>query len=608
MSNELYIDRKLSRNVKRIILLAMDMILILLSMILSREFLDIIVDIPSEQFHIAVVFVQIVYVAIAIRLKVFSLITRYTGTQTYVKIGGSLLCAYVFLLLFSTFIWKNFSYRFILVAFITSFVALIVPRLIWKYMHEQSKVQQASENQPIRTLVVGAGDGGNLFINTVEEKKINIDIVGIVDQDPNKLGSFIRSYRVLGNRNDIPRLVEELNVEQVTIAIPSLSGRDREAIVAICKSVGVPVNNMPSIEDIFSGDVTVSDFQEIDIADLLGRPEVVLDQKELNLYFEGKTILVTGAGGSIGSEICRQIARFSPKRLLLLGHGENSIYLIHRELQEKYGKSIELIPVIADIQDRERIFDIMATYRPNVVYHAAAHKHVPLMEYNPHEAVKNNIFGTKNVAEAAKAANVEKFVMISTDKAVNPPNVMGATKRVAEMIVTGLNEPGKTQFAAVRFGNVLGSRGSVVPVFKEQVKKGGPVTVTDFRMTRYFMTIPEASRLVIQAGHLAKGGEIFILDMGEPVQILELARKVILLSGRKEEEIGIVESGIRPGEKLYEELLSSEERVSEQIHEKIFVGRVTNKDQDSVQAFINSLLSMDRKELKDVLIEFAKQE
>lgn len=608
MSNELYIDKKLSRNVKRIILLAMDMILILLSMILSREFLDIIVDIPNEQFYIAIVFVQIVYVAIAIRLKVFSLITRYTGTKTYVKIGGSLLCAYVFLLLFSTFIWKNFSYRFILVAFVTSFVALIVPRLIWKYMHEQSKIQQASENQPIRTLVVGAGDGGNLFINTVEEKKINIEIVGIIDQDPNKLGSFIRSYKVLGDRNDIPRLVEEFNVEQVTIAIPSLSGRDRETIVTICKSVGVPVNNMPSIEDIFSGDVTVSDFQEIDIADLLGRPEVVLDQKELNLYFGGKTILVTGAGGSIGSEICRQIARFSPKRLLLLGHGENSIYLIHRELQEKYGKSIELIPVIADIQDRERIFDIMATYRPNVVYHAAAHKHVPLMEYNPHEAVKNNIFGTKNVAEAAKAANVEKFVMISTDKAVNPPNVMGATKRVAEMIVTGLNESGKTQFAAVRFGNVLGSRGSVVPVFKDQVKKGGPVTVTDFRMTRYFMTIPEASRLVIQAGHLAKGGEIFILDMGEPVQILELARKVIMLSGKTEEEIGIVESGIRPGEKLYEELLSSEERVSEQIHEKIFVGRVTNKDPEVVDSFINHLLTMDRVGLKEVLIDFAKQE
>ena len=293
---------------------------------------------------------------------------------------------------------------------------------------------------------------------------------------------------------------------------------------------------------------------------------------------------------------------------MLVGHGENSIYLIHRELQAAYGDTVELVPIIADIQDRNLIFDIMATYQPNVVYHAAAHKHVPLMEYNPHEAVKNNIFGTKNVAEAAKAANVEKFVMISTDKAVNPPNVMGATKRVAEMIVTGLNESGKTQFAAVRFGNVLGSRGSVVPVFEDQVKKGGPVTVTDFRMTRYFMTIPEASRLVIQAGHLAKGGEIFILDMGEPVQILELARKVILLSGHTEEEIGIVESGIRPGEKLYEELLSSEERVSEQIHEKIFVGRVTNKAPEVVASFINHLLTMDRVELKEVLIDFAKQE
>lgn len=608
MSNERSMDNKLSRNMKRFILLVMDMILILVTMVLSREFLSIIIEISSERFLIAVVLVELVYTAIATRLKVFSLITRYTGTQSYVKISGSLLGAYSFLLLFSTIIWKNFSYRFILVAFVASFVALIVPRLAWKYLHEKGKYKKSSEKHPVRTLVVGAGDGGNLFINTVEEKNINVEIVGIIDQDPNKLGSFIRSYKVLGDRNDIPRLVEELNVEQVTIAIPSLSGRDREAIVTICKSVGVAVNNMPSIEDIFSGDVTVSDFQEIDIADLLGRPEVVLDQNELNQYFEGKTILVTGAGGSIGSEICRQIVRFSPKRLLLLGHGENSIYLIHRELQEKYGKTVELVPVIADIQDRERIFDIMATYRPNVVYHAAAHKHVPLMEYNPHEAVKNNIFGTKNVAEAAKAADVEKFIMISTDKAVNPPNVMGATKRVAEMIVTGLNESGKTQFAAVRFGNVLGSRGSVVPVFKDQVKKGGPVTVTDFRMTRYFMTIPEASRLVIQAGHLAKGGEIFILDMGEPVQILELARKVIMLSGKTEEEIGIVESGIRPGEKLYEELLSSEERVSEQIHEKIFIGRVTNKNQDSVQTFINSLLSMDRTELKDVLIEFAKQE
>lgn len=366
---------------------------------------------------------------------------------------------------------------------------------------------------------------------------------------------------------------------------------------------------MPSIEELASGKISVSKLKTIDVVDLLGRDEVKLDIESIKDQITDKVILVTGAGGSIGSEICRQIIQFNPAKLLLLGHGENSIYLIDRELRTHHQNCpTEIVPIIADIQDREKINEIMEQYHPDIVYHAAAHKHVPLMEYNPKEAVKNNIFGTKNVAEAAKAAKVKNFVMVSTDKANNPPNVMGSTKRIAEMIVTGLNEEGCTKFSAVRFGNVLGSRGSVIPVFREQIAQGGPITVTDFRMTRYFMTIPEASRLVIQAGHLAKGGEIFILDMGEPVQILELARKVILLSGRKEEEIGIVESGIRPGEKLYEELLSSEERVSEQIHEKIFVGRVTNKDQDSVQAFINSLLSLDRKELKDVLIEFAKQE
>ncbi|HEM4293748.1 TPA: polysaccharide biosynthesis protein [Streptococcus suis] len=601
-------DKLLDRNSKRLILMCMDMCLIIISMILSRLFLDVIIDIPDERFILAVLFVLIFYMIISIRLKVFSLITRYTGYQSYVKIGLSLISAYSLFLIISMILWQTFSYRFILVSLFLSYVMLITPRIVWKVLHETRKNAIRKKVSPLRILVVGAGDGGNTFINTVEDRKLDFEIVGIVDCDPNKLGTFIRTAKVLGNRNDIPRLVEELAVDQVTIAIPSLNGKEREKIVEICNTTGVTVNNMPSIEDIMAGNMSVSAFQEIDVADLLGRPEVVLDQDELNQFFKGKTILVTGAGGSIGSELCRQIAKFMPKRLMLLGHGENSIYLIHRELLEKYQGKIELVPLIADIQDRELIFSIMADYQPDVVYHAAAHKHVPLMEYNPHEAVKNNIFGTKNVAEAAKTAKVAKFVMVSTDKAVNPPNVMGATKRVAEMIVTGLNEPGQTQFAAVRFGNVLGSRGSVVPLFKEQIRKGGPVTVTDFRMTRYFMTIPEASRLVIQAGHLAKGGEIFVLDMGEPVQILELARKVILLSGHTEEEIGIVESGIRPGEKLYEELLSTEERVSEQIYEKIFVGRVTNKQSDIVNSFINGLLQKDRNELKDVLIEFAKQE
>lgn len=357
-----------------------------------------------------------------------------------------------------------------------------------------------------------------------------------------------------------------------------------------------------------SGKGANNHLKEIEISDLLGRKEIVLNQSQLSTFFEDKTVLVTGAGGSIGSEICRQIIKFKPKSLILLGHGENSIYLIHRELLNTHGDSVKILPVIADIQDRDLMFDIMKKYQIDIVYHAAAHKHVPLMEYNPREAVKNNILGTKNVADAAKAAKIEKFVMVSTDKAVNPTNVMGATKRVAEMIVTALNDSEETQFVAVRFGNVLGSRGSVVPVFKEQIENGGPLTVTDFRMTRYFMTIPEASRLVIQAGHLAKGGEVFVLDMGEPVKIVDLAKKIIRLSGCTVPEIGIKESGIRPGEKLYEELLSSEERVSEQIHEKIFVGKVISKPLNEVTDFIEKLAELNNQELRDQLIDFAKQE
>lgn len=581
---------------------------IALSFVLSNLFLGVIIDLSNEQLKVGFVLVTIVYLALSIYLKVFSLITRYTDYESLFKIGLSVVMAYGFLLLSSFFLWQTFSYRFILTSSILTFVLMVVPRLTWRAIHDGKSKSKSNTRRPVRTLVVGAGDGGQLFINTVIERKLDFDLVGIVDADPSKLNSYIRNVKVIGNRNDIPALVKDLEIEQVTIAIPSLSGKERESLVEICNSVNVKVNSMPSIEDIIAGNISVSSLKEIDIADLLGRPEVVLDQEELSSYFKDKTVLITGAGGSIGSELCRQVARFKPDRLILVGHGENSIYLIHREMVSLYGEEIELIPVIADIQDRDLMFSVMKEFHPHVVYHAAAHKHVPLMEFNPHEAVKNNIFGTKNVAEAAKEAGVDKFVMVSTDKAVNPPNVMGATKRVAEMIVTGLNGDSKTQFVAVRFGNVLGSRGSVVPLFKEQIKNGGPVTVTDYRMTRYFMTIPEASRLVIQAGYMANGGEVFVLDMGEPVHILDLARKVIKLSGHTEEEIQIVETGIRPGEKLYEELLSTEERISEQVHEKIFVGRVTNQDKERVQDFIDHLLSLDKVELKNVLIDFARQD
>lgn len=360
---------------------------------------------------------------------------------------------------------------------------------------------------------------------------------------------------------------------------------------------------MPDIESVMTGQLEVNQLKKVEVEDLLGRAPVELDMAMISKELTHKTILVTGAGGSIGSEICRQICKFSPERIILLGHGENSIYLIHRELNKKYKGQFEIVPVIADVQDRELMFEIMENYQPYVVYHAAAHKHVPLMEYNPKEAVKNNINGTKNTAEAAKSAKVNKFVMISTDKAVNPPNVMGASKRVAEMIIQSLNtEDSVTDFVAVRFGNVLGSRGSVIPLFKEQIAAGGPVTVTHPEMTRYFMTIPEAARLVLQAGALATGGEVFVLDMGKPVKIIDLAKNLIRLSGFKEEDIGIEFSGIRPGEKLFEELLKEDEIHPEQVYEKIYRGKVSEVNRVVLNDFINGL---NQTFSKTQLIDFA---
>ncbi|MCU9533604.1 polysaccharide biosynthesis protein [Streptococcus sp. CSL10205-OR2] len=598
----------MKRSTKKIILIIVDFLMIFCTLSTSLQFLEVIAEITPKYFLFSLIIISLVYFATGFYLKIYSILTRYTDYRAIANICIALLSSHFALLILSFLFFKAFSLRFIFLSLIFSLILVTTPRLVWRIIHTKKERIGEKNKRPLRTLVVGAGSGGSLFISTVLQNSNDIDIVGIIDGDPNKLNTYVHGKKVLGNRNDIARIAGELDIDQVTIAIPSLSGSEREKIVDICNELGIVVNTMPSVEEIIMGNVSVGALKEIDVSDLLGRKEVMLDQTKLGNYFDDKTILVTGAGGSIGSEICRQVLKFHPKRLLLLGHGENSIYQINREVSAKYSKYTEIKPLIADIQDRQLMFHLMQEYKPDIVYHAAAHKHVPMMEYNPREAVKNNIFGTKNVAEAAKAARVSKFVMISTDKAVNPPNVMGATKRVAEMIVTGLNDNKGTQFAAVRFGNVLGSRGSVVPLFKEQIKKGGPVTVTDFRMTRYFMTIPEASRLVIQAGYLAKGGEIFVLDMGEPVQILELAKKVIKLSGYNEGEIEIVESGIRPGEKLYEELLSKDERVSEQIYEKIFVGKVTNKEMSVVSQFIDELLIKNDKDLKESLVAFAKQE
>ncbi|WP_338449644.1 nucleoside-diphosphate sugar epimerase/dehydratase [Niallia oryzisoli] len=457
-----------------------------------------------------------------------------------------------------------------------------------------------------RTLIVGAGSAGTMVARQLlKNEHADLYPVAFVDDDPFKHKLQIFGIEVKGRSEDIPKIVVENRIDNIVIAIPSITKQEMKKIYDECAKTTAKTKILPLIEDLVTGKVSVNNIRDVQVEDLLGREPIELDMESISDKLTGKTVLVTGAGGSIGSEICRQISRFSPSKLLLLGHGENSIYTIDMELRRKYHSEFEIIPIIADIQDRTRIFDVMAQFKPDVVYHAAAHKHVPLMEYNPTEAVKNNIFGTRNVAEAADSLGVKNFVLISTDKAVNPPNIMGSTKRFAEMIIQNLAKESKTKFVAVRFGNVLGSRGSVIPLFKKQIQAGGPITVTHPDITRYFMTIPEASRLVIQAGALARGGEVFVLDMGEPVKIVDLAKNLITLSGYSVEEIGIKFSGLRPGEKMYEELLNDNEVQKEQVFPKIFIGKAVPMGKRELYEVIETLPEMNADELKETLVGIA---
>lgn len=600
----------LSRRQKAAALILIDSVFILLSAFMAHYLIKAYVR-PDDSFYYIMVGICILsYVLLGSRQRLFARIIRYTSVYQIYKDTKLMTASYAFSALITLIFIKSVSFRYIFLMYAFSLILIPGSRLLWRFIWEQKNgrlFQETDRTEKIRTLVVGAGEGGNLFVSSLLKRPSDIEIVGIVDKNPHVHGSYLYDIPILGDRRNIPELVKKYQVDQVTIAIPSIPAEELEDIMEYCARAGVKVNQMPSIEDVLRGKLSVSRLREIDVVDLLGREEVKLDKTRIAAELEGKTVLVSGAGGSIGSEICRQVAKFEPERLILLGHGENSIYLIDKELKNLYGRTIEIIPVIADVQDRERIFRIMKKHAPDYVFHAAAHKHVPLMEYNPTEAIKNNVFGSLNMAEAAQEAGVKNFVMISTDKAVRPTNVMGSTKRIAEMLVTSLNGTGKTKFAAVRFGNVLGSRGSVIPVFREQIANGGPVTVTDFRMIRYFMTIPEASRLVIQAGVLARGGEIFILDMGEPVKIVDLARKMIKLSGYTEEEMPIVESGIRPGEKLYEELLVDGQLAENQVFEKIFIGKGSTYDKAEVLAFVESLRGKPEDELREELIAYANE-
>lgn len=543
--------------------------------------------------------------------KVFTRINRYTNLNELLGIFAALtfmlFSIFPLFYLFNQELMYQISLRLVVFSYIMALLLIASSRLGWRVWVELKNKNGRSNEKKVRILIIGAGEGVQLLYQSFLGSQIvnNIEVVGFVDDDCNKWGTYLLGKKVLGNTREINQLIQTFRINMVTIAIPSLPKKKIQQLVQSIENKNIKVNMVPSFEEVATGKINVSQLKEVDVIDLLGREEVSLDLESISHQLEGQTILVTGAGGSIGSEICRQVLAFEPAKLILLGHGENSIYSIHRELTTlDPQRKVEILPIIADIQDRERIFYLMEKYHPTIVYHAAAHKHVPLMEYNPTEAIKNNINGTKNVAEAAKKNHVKNFVMISSDKANRPPNVMGATKRIAEMLITSLNQSGETKFSAVRFGNVLGSRGSVIPLYKEQILRGGPIIVTDFRMTRYFMTIPEASRLVIQSGALAKGGEIFVLDMDKPIKIVDLAKNMIHLSGYTEEDIEIVETGIRPGEKLYEELLLEKEKKETQIFEKIFVGDIKGFSLKEVTQLIEQLPE-DESEAAKKVIAFA---
>ncbi len=456
-------------------------------------------------------------------------------------------------------------------------------------------------------MIIGGGDAGALVIREYKNHtQLNSRPVAIIDDNNDKQGQMINGVPVVGNRDDIVAKAKKLKIDEIIIAIPSASRREIKDIVEIAKETKCKLKIVPGMFELIDGKVSIKNIRDVDIEDLLGRDPIKVDLEEISSYLTDKVVLVTGGGGSIGSELCRQISRFSPRRLIVLDIYENNAYDIQNELLRLH-KDLDLKTYIASVRDRERIFELMARERPDVVFHAAAHKHVPLMEFSPKEALKNNVFGTLNLAEASSTYKVDRFVMISTDKAVNPTNIMGASKRICEMIVQSIDRVSQTDFVAVRFGNVLGSNGSVIPLFKKQIAEGGPVTVTHEEVIRYFMTIPEAVQLVIQAGAMATGGEIFILDMGEPVKILNLAKDLIRLSGFEPDiDIPIEITGLRPGEKLFEELLMDEEGISSTKHHKIFIGKPIFTDYRLLLKYLDSANELIQNGSDEDIREFVK--
>ena len=495
------------------------------------------------------------------------------------------------------------SYIFIYVMLLS--VCIIVPRFSYRFLRIAYRNHEVIwKSKPVVTMVVGAGAAGYMLVREMKNSKhLNRKIPCIIDDDPQKVGTYLQGIPIVGKKEDIPEMAKKYSIEEIIIAIPTLKDQDQKELLEICQKTACKIKILPGIYQMVNQEVDVSMLRDVSIEDLLGREPVELYMEKIGSYLKGKVILVTGGGGSIGSEICRQVALHGPKLLIILDIYENNVYDIQLELKKKH-PDLNLVVLIASVRDKHRIDDIFETYHPDIVYHAAAHKHVPLMEDSPDEAIKNNVKGTYNVASAANKYHVQKMVLISTDKAVRPTNVMGASKRICEMVMEVFSEISSTEYTAVRFGNVLGSNGSVIPIFRQQIKAGGPVTVTHPDIIRYFMTIPEAVNLVLQCSAYANGGEIFILDMGEPVKIVDLAKKMIRLSGHVPgEDIKIEFTGLRPGEKLYEELLIDEKNLIETDNERIFVAQMGSMDVEATSQKIADLIRHAYDESKDIRAE-----
>lgn len=570
-------------------------------------------EIHKNEFKSVSVILLLSYLIPLISFKMYRSLWRNAGFDEFVRasmaVAIGVLASNLLILIKGTAI----PFVIILATGILIYLAVIGSRLSYRLIRRLALFGSIFlEKDYKKVLIIGAGAYAHLIIDEMQkDRENNLRPVAIIDDNPEKLNTYLKGLRVLGNRNKIEEIVNREEIDMIVIAISSIDGKNKKEIIEICKRTKVQTKIVPAIGEMIEGKASIKTMRDIDLRDLLGRDEIKLDKAGIDSYIKGKTVLVTGGGGSIGSELCRQISNFDPRLLLILDNYENNAYEIENELNRNK-PNLNKRTIIATVREKDRIREIFEEYKPEVVFHAAAHKHVPLMEFSPSEAIKNNARGTLNVAELALKYEVEKFVLISTDKAVNPTNIMGATKRLCEMVIQGMQAESKklgkkTEFAAVRFGNVLGSNGSVIPLFKKQIATGGPVTLTHENITRYFMLIPEAVQLVLQAGAFATGGEIFVLDMGQPVKIYDLARDLIRLSGfEPDKDIEIKVTGLRPGEKLYEELLMDEEGLEETKHEKIFIGKPGDFDIKEIELKIDELIKIgeevSKEELKDKMV------